>query len=33
MNKFFSLIIIIISFTFVLVTELNASDICEKEEK
>ena len=33
MNKFISLIIVTLSFIFVLVTELKASDICEKEEK
>ena len=33
MNKIFSVIIITISFTLFLVAELNASDVCEKEEK
>ena len=33
MNKFISLIIVTLSFIFVLVTEIKASDICEKEEK
>ena len=33
MNKFISSIIVTLSFIFVLVTELKASDICEKEEK
>jgi hypothetical protein len=33
MNKFFSVIIITLSFIFGLVVELNASDICEKEKK
>ena len=33
MNKFISLIIVTLSFIFVLVTDLKASDICEEEEK
>ena len=33
MNKFISLFIVTLSFIFVLVTEIKASDICEKEEK
>ena len=33
MNKFFLVIIITISFIFSFVVELNASDVCEKEEK
>ena len=33
MNKLISLIIVTLAFIFVLVTEIKASDICEKEEK
>ena len=33
MNKLISLFIVTLSFIFVLVTEIKASDICEKEEK
>ena len=33
MNKFISLIIVTLAFIFILITEIKASDICEKEEK